>query len=795
MNKVSLFLWQKCLLFFVLGILTYRFPFYGSILFLALFFIFFQQNKTKLFFYFFLSYLIGIFYLYYRLPSFCIEKDLSFFKNKIYVEGCIEDILFLPNSYSRIILDNLKFNKNPVGHNLVINLNHQLKQLDIGDKIRGVFKVKPITGLKNKGYFGYSFYWLKKNIFFKTYQYNKKNFVIEKTRSNSWKYFAFKGWKKVKNRILKIFSTLKQYSNEAKALSLIFLLNDKSYLNFNLIEIFRKGGLSHSLALSGLHLSVILLLGFVLSWIIFYIFPNTGLFIPRIKLGIIFSILFSIFYLFLARYPISLVRAEIMFFCWGLLFLFNKKNFFLDGYFLALFFILIYSPQSLFDISFQFSFLAVIGIYLFYTFYISKLNIKFKLARYIFYIFISTVAANLFILPLQVYYFNQIYLSLWVNVIWIPWLSFIIIPSGFLGLIFSFFPYISKIFFHIMLLNLDKFLIFLHYLNKNDLLKIVLSFRPNGYLIILYYIMLSLLFIKKQRYKIYVLLISFSIFVVIIFKLENKFYSKLSIYDVGQAQSILYEVKGKRILIDGGGSFNQNYNFGRKILSKILTYQKRPFLNFVFLTHPDIDHLRGLYYILTNFKYKKFYFNGSLPASSYDKKVFKMILNKVEYQVLHKDNLIKISDDDYIKILHPPVDYHFKSKNNNSLVLQVVENGKNNYLICGDIEKDGLKYLVSRVENLKSKVLIIPHHGSKTAFYPLFYQKVNPEIVVVSCGFLNHFNFPDKTILTYFQSKNIPLYTTANLGQIDIINLNNKKIKVVFDSKIKQQLTYFCINN
>ncbi|MDQ7031690.1 MAG: DNA internalization-related competence protein ComEC/Rec2 [Desulfonauticus sp.] len=802
MNKISLFFWQRCFICWLIGLLFIRFSFYSFLLFIIIFCLFFSKDYKKIFFLLF-SYLLGIIYIYINIPSFWINKNINFFYKKHKIEGNIKNIVLLPEKRIRFILNKLKIDNNFNSHNLI--LDYQVKDksiddilhvVDIGDRISGIFKIKPLVGLKNNGYTGYAFYWLSKNIFFKVYT-NKKNFYLKKINKNIFPKIIFKFWKNIRTKLIYCFQDIEDF-DIAKGIAFCLLLNDKSFLSYYWLNFIQDYSLGHTLALSGLHLSIVFGFGFALAWIVSFIFPEICNLLPRKKIGIGISLFLSLMYLLISRFPVSLVRAEIMFLSWAILYLINRKHFFIDGYFIAMAIILIVCPYMLFDISFQFSFLAVFGIYLIYVNFLQKIKFKTKLYYFLLSLLCASVAANLFILPLQIYYFNKIYtLSILLNLIWIPILTFIVLPTGFLGILFLYInSNIAKLLFYVMLYCINIFIKFLEFIYYHfyNIFKYHLSFRPDGLMMIIYYSIIFIIFIKyRQKLTLFFLTVLIIIYFFINYN-KNQFISKLSVFDVGQGQSILYTNNINKILIDGGGSVNFDFDFGKQILSKILTYKNFPKLDKIFLTHPDIDHLRGLYYILKNFKYNNFYFTGELPTGNKDRKKFLSLLKNINYSYVFQNNIIKLGKNSYLKIIHPPKKVNFAKINNKSLVFQIFEKNRPIFLVCGDIERQGLKYLVHHVKNLATPVLILPHHGSKSSFYPLFYQKVSPKIVIISCGLLNRFKFPAKQILTYFRKRKIKIYTTSYLGEIDVFYLG-KRIKIQSSNKLLIYKNKFFINN
>jgi len=789
LTQLKLFTWQKTFLFFLSGFIFPRFPVYSLFIFLFLFFFF----ESKKYFYAFF-YCLGIAYFYLTIPANYYPFALDFFKKKIEVKGIVSSIEFLPENKKRILLDEVYFNNIKIKNKLMITLeDNKGKDRDIlpGDKIEEKLKVKPVAGLKDKGVFGYSFFGTSKNIFYRSYAKSLR--ILDYKECNL--IYKFKRYLYQKIYFLKanVLSYLNEISarEETKAVILALLLNDKSLFTYKFLNFFRETGLGHTLALSGLHLSIVFALGFFLVYGLYFIFPYGALIVPRKKMSIFISFFLSLFYLLLTRAPLSLLRSEIMFLSWGILYLLNKERLFIDGFFIALFLLVLFLPASVFDISFQFSFLAVLGVY-FSVYLLKSLKVKNKLFSSILFIFFSTLIINLILLPLQVYYFNQVYTLSFLNIIWIPILSFITLPSGLLFLLFLKYQNIALFFLKIMSISLDFLFSILSSLERILTTITVLVPRPDGWIILSFYL-LFLFVILKNKKVIYFLIFSLVLFFVQIIY-EDKG-NMVSVLDIGQGQSLFLNIDKNRILIDGGGSFNFDYDLGKLVLSKILTYKKYPGLDMIFLTHPDIDHLRGLYYILDRFKFKKFYFNGDLPLGLRDRLILEKILskNRDKVGIVKRGDRIDLSKDSYLEVLHPKI--RGNNSNNDSLVLRLVDRGVKRVLICGDIEKAGLNDLVSSNLDLRAQVLILPHHGSKNSFNEKFYTQVNPQLVIVSSGFLNPYRLPSGKVVNYFQQRNIPLLNTALLGEIDIYWKDKEKFYLTTQEKIVSKNNGFWVKN
>jgi competence protein ComEC len=108
------------------------------------------------------------------------------------------------------------------------------------------------------------------------------------------------------------------------------------------------------------------------------------------------------------------------------------------------------------------------------------------------------------------------------------------------------------------------------------------------------------------------------------------------------------------------------------------------------------------------------------------------------------------------------------SENDNSCVLQV-QSAHGSVLLTGDIEANAEAWLVkNQAENLKAKLLIAPHHGSKTSSTQAFLQAVQPEIILIPAGYRNQFGHPHSEVLARYKAINAFYLSSAYSGAITV---------------------------
>lgn len=190
-----------------------------------------------------------------------------------------------------------------------------------------------------------------------------------------------------------------------------------------------------------------------------------------------------------------------------------------------------------------------------------------------------------------------------------------------------------------------------------------------------------------------------------------------------------------------------------------------------------------MFYILENMKVERIIIGKQ--AEEYENCVNFIKLAKeknVNITVLEKGDIFSIDKETYIEVLFPDTSHTILENkiNNNSLVFKLKYNNFS-ILFTGDIEEEAEKYLSDIYkEKLKSTILKVAHHGSKTSSTSEFIQYVNPEIALIGVGEGNNFGHPASEVIERLQNIGVQIYRTDINGEIEI-NVNKSiKIKSMF---------------
>jgi competence protein ComEC len=553
-------------------------------------------------------------------------------------------------------------------------------------------------------------------------------------------------------------------------------------------------GIAHLLAISGDHLGIVALLSFsLLTWIL----KRSEYLLLTIdikKWAAALTLPCLLLYTFIAGGGISVIRATIMVITFFFSILFNRERNLLHTLALAAFLILIFSPPSLFDVSFQLSFLAVLSILYLVPgilrglkheglFLFTKTSWKKIILRYILLSLLVTGVAIWGTAPFVALHFNRFSaIGFFTNLLFIPWVGFFIVPLSLIASLFSFFfyPFAS------LLIHINDLIILI-------LLKVVAFFAsipyasifvstPTVFEIILFYLLLFCAVHLRKRKKIRYIFAGLCIVFILnlaFWNLKDLFQKdlRLTFIDVGHGDSILIEFpKGKRMLIDGGGLYEDRFDIGKNVIAPFLWKKKIRRIDTLVLTHPDPDHLKGLNFIASQFSIGQFWDNSFRTESEPYLQLKKILVeNKIKTQSLNEEIPSQIINGVEISFLNPPALNATQRKvrnlwdlNNSSLVMKL--RFKNvSALLAGDIGKEAEGRMLRKDVSLRADILKIPHHGSSSSSSPLFLERVKPTYAILSVGERNIGRLPHPEVLKRYLQWGSRILRTDKHGAITVI--------------------------
>ena len=528
----------------------------------------------------------------------------------------------------------------------------------------------------------------------------------------------------------------------------------------DLKESFRISGLLHLLAASGLNVGLIFGIWFFVG----------SIFRLNYRANIIIGSILILIYTCMTGFSPSILRATIMieFILLGKLIDRQADNIALLSFVCLL--MLLYKPSWICSVSFQLSFLVTLGLIITMPYITDKIKDLHKAWQFFINCAAVPVIAQIWVLPLQVFYFNTISIySVFANILVLPFIT-VVSFTGFISSIFAGFPFIPdiviKIFdmfispFLIATVKISDFISGLPYANFTTI-------QPNLFQVIVYYICVIgftkfLIDENKNKKLLYSVILIFIVLLGSFIKIpDNKLH--LTFFSVKNADSCLVKTpENHYFVIDTGKqSFSGNYSQGEGIIAKYLLLKGVTKIDFVLLTHLDNDHIGGTLGLLKRIKVKKVFVNGDVPTSKTSEELFNYLKeNKIPYEIVKNNSLLfEENNIKYMAYLNKSID----SENENSII-NLLQFKDFNALFMGDAGENAYGVLP---ENTKINVLKLGHHGAKETINKKVLNRIKPETVIISTG-PNQYGHPHFSIIDLLVENKIHYLRTDNKNTIDI---------------------------
>ncbi len=248
---------------------------------------------------------------------------------------------------------------------------------------------------------------------------------------------------------------------------------------------------------------------------------------------------------------------------------------------------------------------------------------------------------------------------------------------------------------------------------------------------------------------------------------------RVTVLDVGQGESILIQTPDRlTILVDGGPRPD---TLVLELGQRLPHWQHS--VDLVVLTHPDSDHLSGLTGLLDRYDVDHVIQCGAgcnTAGNEADFLSWMALLGRNGLSPLEAQagTRVLLGEGIGLRVLHPPpqpLGGTSADANNNSVVLRL-EYGNVSFLFTGDIEAFAESYLVRQDAPLSSNVMTAPHHGSRSSSTPGFITAVNPQLVLISAGLDNRYGHPHPETLATL-SQHVPAertLVTSDVGAIQV---------------------------
>ena len=672
--------------------------------------------------------------------------------------GIVEEIAEKENS-RQIRLSHIYLSSDLSYQRQVLVYENQQTTLKIGYKVKAAGSYAPLEEASNPGQFDQKAYYEARGI---GMVLKKAKLTVIEAKENIFfqKLYELRSfWAQNLEKIT---------GKEEAALLKAMLLGEKSSLKKEQKELYQSGGISHILAISGLHISLV---GMLLYR-----------FLRKKKRSYPFSALVSgscmVVYGFLTGFGVSAKRAVFMFLIYLGAELLGETYDVVSALALSGLLILAEQPLQLFQCGFQLSFLSVGAVALGYPALQKRLGWKKKAAMSL----LSGLSVTLFTLPCTLYWFYEwMPYAVFLNLIVIPLVP-VVFLSGAAGMLTGGASVAAGMFLAGASAGVLRF--FQTLLERTEVLpgsRAVIG-QPELWQIALYYVLVGAAVWggrcrarKKNQHRIEVR-IFFIIFALCILCLPFHRPVEVTFLDVGQGDAVFLRTEaGTTCLIDGGST----------TVSDVGTYRLLPFLksrgvsslDYLFLSHMDADHINGAEELL------KDQFRGipirhlclsALPGDETRERLEKEArLFGTELCYISRGTVFREKGAE-IRCLSPVKDQKKEDENENSEVLMVEISGLR-ILFTGDLGEEGEQELLEAGTDLRAAVLKVGHHGSRFSTGEDFLEAVSPGFAVISCAENNRYGHPAPETVERLERAGCRIFYTMKSGAVTLYPVNGKK--------------------
>lgn len=692
-------------------------------------------------------------------------------------------IVSIPNSAdktkTKFFLQIEKAGKQAVEGKTLVTLSgreEQLEKLNIGEKITIEGSLRKPFNATNPSQFDYSSYLRNFNTFTVLYSDNDEFKIVKSKPEFKWTFL--KNLNNTRNRILRTHSKYLKSPNLEILGGIVFgddAVAPPDYIRTSFIN----SGLLHILAASGMNVAFIFTFWFLILKLLKVPYK------PRVLSGMFIIVLYT----FMTGLGPSVVRAALM-----LLFVLAGKLIDRDAHSISLLslvavLMLIYNPAYINNVSFQLSFLVTFGLLTTANIISQKLD---KIPDWIKAPVIIPIVAQIWIAPIQMFYFNTFSLySVLANISTVSLLS-VISFGGFVSSVLAIFKPIADFaclivdFFMNYLLNI---LVWISDFFANLPHCLLQTTHPSLVQVTLYYVMLILvtLLVKYEKFKesIVSILVATCILLGTTINLPNNNLEIIA-FDVQNADSFLIKTpQDKYFFIDTGKAPYKSGNSQAKIIMlKYLKDRGIKNLEGLIVTHFDNDHSGGTVDFLENTKVKTLYLNSMKSSTETSKDIFYTV-KKINQPVKIVRNNDVIYEEPELKITTYRSKIKGKNASNDSSMITLLSYKDFDMLFMGDA---GVKSF-NKVKNFiphNIEVLKVGHHGGPRVADANMLNHLNNKISLISTG-INYFGHPNKGTLDTLRNteilrtdllNSIKISSDGNLYEIYSYDSHDKKYKL-----------------
>jgi competence protein ComEC len=577
------------------------------------------------------------------------------------------------------------------------------------------------------------------------------------------------------------------------------IIGDRGYLDPELRDQFMTTGTVHLLSISGSHLGLVALLIFSLVRWATILLPSDWLLamsrkITPTRIAALCTLIPVAGYACLAGAELATIRSLLMVTV-GLsaIWLGQERRLF-HALSAAAVVILLHDPQALFDISFQLSFLSVIAM----AGWLSRqtvvdqeelLNESSKPSyvrtciRWGRDSIVMSGVVTLMTLPLVAYYFYQLpWLGLFTNVVAVPLMGILLVPIGLVSAVWEI--AIGGVILPLATLNqwmLDCFVMAIRWISMLSGGEWHVA-APSVFTMVLFYGCLTLLW-QRVGGTAFRWTVSAGVLLVLLWwawsprMFLDGDHFRVTFLDVGQGDSAVIELPdGQVILIDGGATY-ERFDMGRAVVAPFLWNRGIRTIDQVIGTHPQLDHVGGLAWVVRHFVVKQYWGSGETREELFYRRLQESLASQgLQEGVVSEGQEIVSSGPCRLVVLNPKRERYLtmpshesraggQALNNRSVVTRLTC-GNHTMLFAADVEHTSLSRMSRSPFHSPVDVLKVPHHGAVSSLNYAWVASLHPQYAVFSAGRHNSYRHPADAVLDAYKSEGSMVLRTDHDGGV-----------------------------
>jgi competence protein ComEC len=412
-------------------------------------------------------------------------------------------------------------------------------------------------------------------------------------------------------------------------------------------------------------------------------------------------------------------------------------------------------------------------------------------------------------MPLVAFYFNQVsWLGLFTNLVAVPLMGGVLVPMGLLAAFGHAYgeggglPFPSAIQW-----AMDSFVAALRVMSQLPGSEWHVA-APSLSAVLMFYGCLGAMWIGSRRRRT-VWITSAGLCVLLCYWMwsprvwldDDRF--RVTFLDVSQGDSAVLELPdGEVVLIDGGGSY-ERFDMGRGVVAPYLWNRGIRTIDYVIATHPQLDHVGGLAYVLRHFTVRHFWGTGDARKAPF----YQRLQEALAEQGLH-EHLARRRHDSItlgkctLEVLNPPesggpepwrgtLRQEGHALNNRSVVTEVTC-GLHRFLFMADVEAETLMRMSRDEHSGRVDVVKVPHHGAASSFQPDWLDRVSPRYAVISVGRHNAYGHPAPAVVQAYADRGTALYRTDRDGGVWVTGkCSAPEVRIHLTSELQAQRVPF----